>query len=60
MDHISDQQNKEEMKKKQEMAKYQHYYYLKRKFIKDCQKVRKPELPKTISIRKGSFTVTFP
>ena len=52
----------EEMKlreKKEAMKKYQHFYYLQRKFIKDCQKVRKREEPKTISIRRGNFIVTF-
>ena len=58
MEGISDEEKKL-TEKRQAMKSYQHYYYLKRKFIKDCNKVRKPEVPKTISIRKGSFTISF-
>jgi len=58
MEGISDEEKKLR-EKREAMRKYQHYYYLQRKFIKDCDKVRKPEEPKTISIRKGHFVVSF-
>jgi len=58
MEGITDEEKKLR-EKREAMRKYQHYYYLKRKFIKDCNKVRKPEEPKTISIKRGSFTVVF-
>jgi hypothetical protein len=58
MEGISDEEKKLR-EKREAMRKYQHFYYLQRKFIKDCDKVRKPEEPKTISIRKGEFLITF-
>jgi hypothetical protein len=45
--------------KKEAMRRYQHYYYLKRKFVKDCMKPKKDDPPKTISIRRGEFLVKF-
>ena len=45
--------------KREKMRQYQHVYYLKHKFMKDCHKKKKLELPKTIEIIKGDFTVTF-
>lgn len=58
MEGITDEEKKLR-EKREAMRKYQHYYYLKRKFIKDCNKVRKPEEPKTISIKRGEFVVKF-
>jgi len=50
----------EEMREKKiAMTKYQHVYYLKHKFLKDCNKKKKEETPKTIEIIRGDFTVSF-
>jgi hypothetical protein len=49
----------EKRAKREKMRKYQHVYYLKHKFMKDCNKKKKEETPKTIQIIRGDFTVSF-
>ncbi len=49
----------EKRAKREKMRRYQHVYYLKHKFQKDCHKKKKDEIPRTIEIIRGDFTVSF-